>query len=212
MKKVSWVSRAGWPGGKLSAVKLWKSSSTSGPSATSKPISAKITASSSITWVIGCSEPCGSGRTGRVTSTVSEARAASSALASRSALRASRASLRRVLRPLSAGPITWRSSGLILPSSRIISETEPFLPRADTRTASSAASSAAPSIWLRTSASSVSRLDVSVMVFSVPRGRGGFSGCIMQCRQGVAALVSLARLRRAPLTLDPSPRRGRGGA
>ena len=47
------MSRAGWPGGKLSAVKLWKSSSTSGPSATVKPISAKMAVISSMVWLIG---------------------------------------------------------------------------------------------------------------------------------------------------------------
>ena len=53
----------------LSAVKLWKSSSISGPSATAKPISPKIAITSSIVWLIGCRRPCSSGRTGSDTST-----------------------------------------------------------------------------------------------------------------------------------------------
>jgi len=47
--------------------------SMSGPSATAKPMSAKIAVSSSITWLIGCTRPVSAGgsRTGSVTSTVS---------------------------------------------------------------------------------------------------------------------------------------------
>src|SRR5471030_2379391 len=56
-KKVSCISRAGWRGGKLSAEKLWKSSSMSGPSATLKPISANTATISSITCSVGCTEP-----------------------------------------------------------------------------------------------------------------------------------------------------------
>ena len=41
----------------LSAVKLCQSSSISGPSATAKPRSAKISASSSITWLTGWTDP-----------------------------------------------------------------------------------------------------------------------------------------------------------
>ena len=41
----------------LSAVKLYQSSSISGPVATAKPRSAKISASSSITWLTGCTVP-----------------------------------------------------------------------------------------------------------------------------------------------------------
>ena len=43
----------------LSAVKLCQSSSISGPVATAKPMSAKISASSSITWLTGWTEPLG---------------------------------------------------------------------------------------------------------------------------------------------------------
>src|SRR5262249_34593132 len=46
-KKVSCASRAGWSGGKLSPPKLWKSSSTSGPSATENPMETKMSTRSS---------------------------------------------------------------------------------------------------------------------------------------------------------------------
>ena len=45
--------------GMLSAVKLYHCVSISGPSATEKPRSAKISASSSITWLTGWTVPCG---------------------------------------------------------------------------------------------------------------------------------------------------------
>ena len=80
-KNVSCISRAGWPTGVFSMVKLLSSVSMSGPSATEKPMSAKIAVSSSITWLIGCTRPSSGGlsRTGSVTSTVSVLRRASSA-------------------------------------------------------------------------------------------------------------------------------------
>ena len=85
------MSRAGWPGGKFSAVKLWKSSSMSGPSATENPMSAKIAVSSSMVWVIGWMRPCCSARTGRVTSIRSASSRSASAARCSSALRMSRA-------------------------------------------------------------------------------------------------------------------------
>ncbi len=108
-------------------------------------MSAKIAVSSSVTWVIGWMRPvsAGAGRTGSVTSTVSVASRASMAASRSSALRALIAAVTRSRRPLIAGPMTWRSSGVILPSVFSCSDTEPFLPMAPTRTASIAASSAA---------------------------------------------------------------------
>ena len=52
-KNVSCMSRAGWLGGKFNMAKLYSSVSMSGPSATAKPMSAKIAVSSSTTWLIG---------------------------------------------------------------------------------------------------------------------------------------------------------------
>ena len=60
--EVSCSCRAGWSGGMLSAVKLWKSSSICGPSATVKPISPKIATTSSMVWLIGWMRPSGSAR------------------------------------------------------------------------------------------------------------------------------------------------------
>ena len=54
------------------------------------------------------------------------------------------AAVTRSLRPLISGPLTLRSSGVMPPSVLSSADTEPLLPSADTRTASSAASSAAP--------------------------------------------------------------------
>ncbi len=52
------ASRApGGPGGKLSLVKLKSSLSMSGPSATEKPMSAKMATISSVTWLIGWMRP-----------------------------------------------------------------------------------------------------------------------------------------------------------
>ena len=64
-KKVSCISRAGCFGGKFSAVKLWKSSSMSGPSARLKPISAKTAIISSITCMIGWTHPVRRGGAGQ---------------------------------------------------------------------------------------------------------------------------------------------------
>ena len=51
-------------------------------------------------------------------------------------------------RPLMSGPRSLRSSGVIAPRVFRRSETEPFLPSAETRTASRAASSPAASTWV----------------------------------------------------------------
>ena len=84
----------------------------SGPSATAKPMSAKISTTSSNTWLTGWMRPSCSGprRTGSVTSAFSLARRAESAPRSSSALRPSSASLTRALRPLTACPKALRWS------------------------------------------------------------------------------------------------------
>ena len=64
-KKVSCISRAGCLGGKFSAVKLWKSSSMSGPSATEKPMSAKMETISSMVCMVGCTAPLAARRRGQ---------------------------------------------------------------------------------------------------------------------------------------------------
>jgi hypothetical protein len=52
---------AGCSGGMFSASKLYQSLSTCGPSATEKPMSAKIAVSSSITWLTGWMVPAAAG-------------------------------------------------------------------------------------------------------------------------------------------------------
>src|SRR5689334_2776708 len=164
-KNVSCISRAGWPSGMLSFVKLRSSVSMSGPSATARPMSAKIAVSSSITWLIGWMRPTSAGvsRSGSVTSRRSVLRRASSVAFLSASRRAVSASVTRSLRPLISGPLDLRSSGVIAPSVRSSAETEPLLPSAATRTASSAASSEAPAISLRICGSSVAMSDMAVL-------------------------------------------------
>ena len=161
MKKVSCISRAGCPSGKFSAVKLNQSVSISGPSAMEKPMSEKIAVISSITWLTGWMRPCavGAGGSGRVISTRSAARRASSALACSAPLRCSIRSAISFFSPLMAGPALLRSSDGMLPRLASSAETEPFFPSAATRTASMAASSAAPSM---AAVSSARRVAISV--------------------------------------------------
>ena len=141
----------------LSAVKLCQSSSISGPVATEKPRSAKISASSSITWLTGWTEPLGAAGAGKVRSRLSVARRASSSASSSTALRAAIASAAALRRLLSKGPCTCRSSGDILPSVFINPEIDPCLPRNSIRSASSAAASGAFSIRVSASVLSWSR-------------------------------------------------------
>ena len=110
-------------------------------------MSAKIAVSSSITWLIGWMRPRVSGpsRTGSVTSMRSAARRCSSAASASASLRVAIAPWTLSRRPLMSGPFSLRSSGVMAPSVFRSSETAPFLPSAETRTASSAASSGAPS-------------------------------------------------------------------
>ncbi len=125
------------------ASKLYQSLSTCGPSATAKPISAKIAVTSSVTWLTGWMVPCGRGRPGRVTSSHSPLSRSSSAASSSASLRARRLASISSLRRFSSAPRVWRSSGVIRPSSFINPLISPFLPSAASRTSSSAAGSVA---------------------------------------------------------------------
>src|SRR5258707_11633517 len=124
-------------------------------------MSAKIVVSSSSTWLSGWIRPASAGvsRTGSVTSRVSEASRASRAADFSTSRRAASAWLTLSLARLIAAPWVLRSSGDILPRVASSAEIEPFLPRAATRTASSAGSSPAAAIWLRMVCSSVARSD-----------------------------------------------------
>ena len=154
-KKVSCICRAGCLGGKFSAVKLWKSSSMSGPSATAKPMSAKMAMISSITWLAdGCAHaaaraPAASGRCARRRGARRAPRPPAPPMRSRSRLDLAlqhveglpglAAALGRQRRPGSSGQLGDPA----------------FLPRAATRTASRAAGRAAAASWARISSLSV---------------------------------------------------------
>jgi hypothetical protein len=77
----------------LSAPKLWKSSSISGPSTTWKPMATKMSTISSSIVRSGCTWPRGRARPGRVTSMRSSTSARSSAADASAAVRASSASV-----------------------------------------------------------------------------------------------------------------------
>src|SRR6185295_9907635 len=81
--------------------------------------------------------------TGSVTSTVSLVRRASSEASLSASLRVASAAVTRSFSALINAPWLLRSSALMPPSVRSSAETEPVLPSAPTRTASSAGSSAA---------------------------------------------------------------------
>ena len=128
----------------LRAVKLWKSSSMCGPSATEKPISPKIATISSTVWLIGWMRPTGEGRAGSVMSIRSSAsRASSSASSKLACLRASMAAAIASFTWLSAWPAALRASGSRPPRPFMRWVTAPFLPSASTRTSSRAARLAA---------------------------------------------------------------------
>ncbi len=140
---MSCIARAGWFSSMLSAVKLCQSSSISGPVFTAKPRSAKISASSSITWLTGWMLPLGRAGAGSVRSSVSVASLRSSSAASSPALRASTAPAIAARADWIAGACACRSSGVILPSVFNNWLTQPCLPTASTRNASSTVASGA---------------------------------------------------------------------
>ena len=163
MKKVSCVSRAGWPSGKFSAVKLCQSSSMSGPSATVKPISPNTAAISSNTCMTGCSAPA-LGR-GPAAGTGPPSRSPAALPARRlPALPCGRA--RRHRRGSSAHSASGRSP-CALPGSSCRESSSgrrpcPSCPSSATRTSSSVARSPAASIAARASFSIVLISDTGV--------------------------------------------------
>ncbi len=162
MKNVSCSCRAGCSGGMFSASKLNQSDSTWGPSATAKPMSAKIAVSSSITWLTGWIVPRGRGRAGSVTSSHSDRSRSSSAASARPDLRARRAASISSFSTFRLAPAALRASGSILPRVAIRALISPFLPRAAMRTASSADSSAAAATAARYLPLSVSIPSITV--------------------------------------------------
>ena len=118
----------------LRAVKLWKSSSICGPSATAKPRSPQIWTTSSQTWLTGWMVPWRCGPDGSVTSTLSDARRVSSAASCNCDLRAAIASANLVLQQVQSGaPLPCAHRATSRPSDFMRSEIEPFLPSAETR-------------------------------------------------------------------------------
>src|SRR5215475_14053113 len=165
----------------------------SGPSAIAKPMSAKIAVSSSITWLIGWMRPVsvGDSRTGSVTSTVSLLSRASSAASPSADLRSLIACVTRSLRPLISGPWALRCSGVMAPSVLSSADTEPLLPSAATRTASSAASSFAAAIAPRTSVSSVFTSDIGSLRLQRQVGVVRLAAGLRQHAVHLAAMVGL---------------------
>src|SRR5581483_962219 len=104
----------------------------------------------------------GGSRIGSVASMVSLASRAASAADFRTSRRSVSACVTLSLARLMAAPCVLRSSGDILPRVASRAEIEPFLPSAETRTASSAASSVAAAICPRMVCSRVARSDTIV--------------------------------------------------
>ncbi len=98
----------------LSAVKLWKSSSISGPSATSKPSERNSDSMRSSVRVTGCSVPTSMPRPGSETSSASAASCAASFESASAARRAARAASSLALASLIFAPAAGRSRGVEL--------------------------------------------------------------------------------------------------
>ena len=106
------LHRAGrWFSGVLSAVKLWKSSSISGPSATVKPSERNSASTRSSVRVIGCSVPVPRPRPGSVTSSASPASCASSFASASAPRRALSAASSFTFASLIRAPAAGRSVG-----------------------------------------------------------------------------------------------------
>src|SRR5580692_7059240 len=125
----------------LSASKLWKSSSISGPAATSNPARRKSVSMRRRALVTGCSPPASSPRPGRVTSRRPAASSRSMATRSSCKRRASSAACTSTFAWLMRAPAAGRSLADSAPRAFSCSVSVPFLPSQRTRTSSSAASS-----------------------------------------------------------------------
>src|SRR5581483_7834494 len=155
----------------LSAVKLWKSSSMSGPSATTKPISPKMATISSMVWLIGWMRPSAVGRAGKVTSTRSLCRRRSSSASPKAPTRACKRASTALLSSLRAAPRALRCSGGSLPRPFSNSVTRPLLPSHSTRTASSSLDDDALSM---AALASLRRLSISLLMTGLANEKGGW--------------------------------------
>ena len=152
------MERAGWSSGLFRAVKLVQSFSTSGPSATSKPMERKISSTRSQVRITGWMPPGARPRPGRVTSMVSEARRASSSACANAARPRFRNSSTFFLAWLICAPISRFCSGSSLPSPLSSTVSAPSLPRKRAFSFSSAAASWPRRTFLRLGDQVVNRL------------------------------------------------------
>src|SRR5246127_663881 len=136
----------------LSASKLWKSSSISGPEATSKPARRNSVSMRSRARVTGCSPPGSSPRPGSVTSRRPSMSFFSTSARSSAARRTSMACVSSSFASLMRAPAAGRSAAGMRPSSFSCSVKVPFFPSQRTRTLSSAAPSGAAATSARASA------------------------------------------------------------
>src|ERR1700730_803683 len=125
----------------LSAPKLWKSSSISGPEATSKPARRNRVSMRRRVLVTGCSPPSSSPRPGSVTSMPPALSRRSMSARLSSSRRASSAACSRCFASLMRAPAAGRSAASSAPRVFNCSVSVPFLPSQRTRASSSAARS-----------------------------------------------------------------------
>ena len=140
------MPRAGCAAGMLSASKLYQSVSTSGPSATVKPMPMKTSTSRSQVCVTKCSEP----RSGRSTSSVRSSRSAATVVArsaaSSSERREANAASSDSRASFNAAPATLRPSGSSPPMPFLSAVSSPFFPRRSASTARSSSTEVAAAI------------------------------------------------------------------
>ena len=142
IQNVSVRSFVGWWSGVLSAVKLLKRVSMSGPSATVKPSFPKIRAVSAMTRLSGCSTPGAGQRPGSVASTSSALALPAEAPAPFAASAASTSARQACTALPKAGRSSFGTSFIALMSAGM----EPFRPTYLIRSCSTAAASAAAAI------------------------------------------------------------------
>ena len=143
----------------------------------------KIAAISSMVRLSGWMAPKGSGRGGCVTSIRSAASLAVRAASSSTARRAEIASVICVFSRLIPAPAAFLASGSMPPSDFNSIVTEPFLPRRDTRRASSPSVSAVP-ISPRARSSKFFKSSPNISIHPSFRGRADMARCKLSSTRG----------------------------
>ncbi len=173
---MSYMPRAGWAGGMLSASKLYQSVSASGPSATTNPMATNTSSRASRVWVTRCRCPRPSEEstwlaTTSVRSRRSSARRAARSTAASSLLRSSSAPSIRCWTSWSTAPASRRSSGGSPPRPCLAAFSAERLPSSACSTAVSCSVDEAPAICARALASSSawSRVPAVLMSRAPPR-------------------------------------------